>query len=323
MAHEIQNEDDLFEFIKKFQAGELDPSEKLHFDGWPRYEITICGKDFDSSIPTRIIPALTMLQNEINHGYARCLYGKIKHLNKKEKKKAELIVLLKPGSIQLGTQLWRNLNNLVSSLPVEKMTGRQVFWVIIVLAITSNLAWQGYLNSYDRRYKLAQETKHLQILAELAPGNPLVAGQNMDTEATITQFLKALDNEDELTVNGNFITTGRDAQQILHMRSRLLADHELIDGIFVIDQVKYGNRPDHFEIWVSSINLNPKSNLSALISCGTLFGDQIDELQNAASLLEAWEKKTPFEMHIQVPRIGDKTRQGRLLKAKRVDVKKP
>ena len=284
MTHEIQSEDDLFELIKKFQAGELDPSEKLHFDGWPRYEITLRGKDFDGSIPTRIIPALTTLQTEINHGYARCIYGKAKSLNKEEKKKAELIVHLKPGSVRLDPNLWYTLNKLVSSLPVEKMTGNQVFELLIALATAGSLIWIKFFSVRDRRHARKQNTERLQILAGLESGHPLVTGQNMDSEATITQLLKALDNEDELTVNDKFIATGRDAQKILRMKPRLPVDHVLIDGIFVINQVKYGKKPDHFEIWVNSVNLDPKLSVPTSISRVTLFGNEIDELQNANAL---------------------------------------
>ena len=63
---EIRNEEDLFRAIDLCRDGEWLADVLPLFVDWTRYEITIRGEDFDGGVPTRIMPALLLLQRTIN-----------------------------------------------------------------------------------------------------------------------------------------------------------------------------------------------------------------------------------------------------------------
>ena len=322
MTYEIRNEDDLFEIIKIFQAGKWNPSDKLHFANWPRYKITIRGKSLHGGIPVRILPTFTKLQDEINRGYARCIYGKMwqrRHLTNEEKKAAELVVHLEPGSVKAFVEAWKNLNNLITGLSAKEIIPPSTVALIIIMALN--------IDSGDKYYSGKQQTGHsrtfvdFQAHVKLTYGHTLIAGQQRDTEARETTLLKGLDDEEDLFVDDAFVANGRTAQKILEMRRRPIDDPDHIVGIFVIEQVKFEKTPNRFRIWVRRINSDPELDFPISVPSVVLIGSQINQLRDADALHDAWKKKTPFHMQIMVTRHGDRTTR-ELLEAYRTEQEK-
>ena len=156
MAYNIRNEDDLFDTIEELKDGSFDSSKKLHFNGWPECKITICGKDFDDGIPTRILPAFTALQDEINHGYARCMYGKVQPLTEEEAERVELIIRCKPGSLRVFLKKWKILNNMYDVLQGDELIWQYAFLLMLAMVLSENVM-ERCRDSRDRRHPKEQK----------------------------------------------------------------------------------------------------------------------------------------------------------------------
>jgi len=71
----IHNEDEAFNLLKKALSNEISDTAQITFKGWPVFNLTIEGKDFHGSIPTRIMQPILDLQKEINRIYCRARYN--------------------------------------------------------------------------------------------------------------------------------------------------------------------------------------------------------------------------------------------------------
>ena len=290
-SYEIRCESDLFECISRFEAGEWDPSKALRFIDWPRYEIRIRGKDFDGGVPMRIMHALIILQREINRGYARYAYGKVRRLTEKEEKKTELITKFEPGSTAIISELAPVLNDFLSSLPTEKMTAHDVLILILGIAtlLTSGWAWKVYLNARIKMHAIdalvkmhridphdlllsKQENEYAQIMAKLVNKYQFIADQHRDSETVKTSLLKKLHNTDELILNGKYIVNGAIARHIIQ-KPHTPRVTDLLDGNFIILSIHSGNVGGGLRAHIRNIESREKLWIS--IPSGTLPNDQI------------------------------------------------
>ncbi len=308
---EIRNEDDLFRAIDLARDGEWPADLLPRFVDWPRYEITIRGEDFDGGVPTRIMPALLLLQRTINKAYSRSVYGvALRRLSDEDLRRTELIVRLEPGSTKFWSDLAPGLNAALAN-----MTGRQA--VITILGVAAigagTYMWAAYINeeterrNIEHRVEMSElETRRLGIVAALVEGDEAIASYLDDTHRTQGEFMKRLQDDDRLVIGGEEIVNGEIARQIARPQHPERVEDRL-DSTFIILSVDSGKIRDGYRVQVR--DLRTRQELPVLIPRGTLPAEQIRALQSGE-----WEK-VPLRMNINIERRGSRILRATLISA--------
>src|SRR5688572_9367121 len=93
---EIRTEDDAWYWLKLALEGQIPEDEfvDLRFRGWPTVDLGFQGKDFHSSVPTRLMPAMLEAQKEVHRLYSQVRYGEqnLRRLTAEERDRLELVV---------------------------------------------------------------------------------------------------------------------------------------------------------------------------------------------------------------------------------------
>ena len=307
---EIRSEDDLFRAIEMFGRGEWPADQQPLFVGWPRYEVTIRGEDFDGGVPTRIMPALLELQRTFRLAYARSVDKPERRLTHEERKQTELIIRLEPGSSRFRAELAKVLN-----IALQNMTGREKVVTILGVAACTAVAailiaqinTDAEIRGLEHRVALStQETRRLEIVAGLAQRNPDVAAILEAVRRSNKEILKRLDDGDRLSVDNKEIVTGRVAKQIVRaVPQERIADR--LDSIFVILSVDSGSIKDGFRIRVRDTENDEEYLVS--IPAGTLSDDQVKALQSGE-----WGKQS-LRLEINTERRGKRILKATLISA--------
>lgn len=242
----INSEDEAFTLLKKALSNEISETTQIVFEGWPVFNLTIQGKDFNSSIPTRIMPPILELQKEIHRIYCRTKYGteNTNKLTAEERELLELIVTIKPGSTEFIANLFKALNEIVKN---SNMSGTQVLILLIFIGtlISSNLAWKDWLSAKEREHGLEitskyshQETERIKLFTEAITKMPELRN---DREA-ISSFKSALSNKleptDQLKINNEPVINGARAAEIVPPPKEISKEIRL-DGKYSVIQVKF------------------------------------------------------------------------------------
>lgn len=92
----IRSEEDALAHLRKIlDHNDQQDEALLKLEGWPVVSIKIQGEDFYGTVPTRIMPPLLELQNEVNRLFCVIKYGEdnLRKLTQADKKKTELICI--------------------------------------------------------------------------------------------------------------------------------------------------------------------------------------------------------------------------------------
>ncbi|HET9646181.1 MAG TPA: hypothetical protein VFP68_23145 [Burkholderiaceae bacterium] len=102
----VRSEEEAYALLQNALDGTLPPWAELQFDGWPRLEIYLKGKEFDRSITPPLMRGLLELQKGIYQSYGAAKYDNpTKRLSDEEKKALEIIVRVEGGSTGLDIAL--------------------------------------------------------------------------------------------------------------------------------------------------------------------------------------------------------------------------
>jgi len=245
----VRSEDEAWELLQKALANEISETAQVTFSGWPVFNLTIEGTDFNGSIPTRIMPPILDLQKEIHRIYCKARYNTedIKKLKREEKEFLELVVSIKPGSTKFITNLFKALNEVIKN---SQMNGSQVLILLISISmlITSSIAWKDWLSSKEREHAIDAPTKLLIADAERI---------KLITDATtimpeIKQNRKAIDNlknnisrklkpTDQILIDEEPIINGTRAAEIVPSPKEATKDVRM-DGKYSINEVKFPSK---------------------------------------------------------------------------------
>src|SRR5690554_3645668 len=79
----------------------------LRFESWPEFKLTLEGKDFHGTIPTRVMPPILELQKNIHRAYCRAKYNTddTRCLKEDERDALELVVEVREGSTEFIVEL--------------------------------------------------------------------------------------------------------------------------------------------------------------------------------------------------------------------------
>lgn len=309
----VRNEDDLETAITKIL--ETEELFEVEFKGWPRFEITIRGEQFDGGVPTRVMPALLDLQRKIDHAYATIKYGEVRRLTNEEKKNTEIVLHFQSGrSTTFFSELEGLLNNMASQA-ITKMDGTQaVMTVLGVAAIVGGVyLFKTHLNNRLREKEMdlqvelsREETRRQEKLIQLSEKAIHLKEQITEFQNFQDNLMKKMAPEDQLIIGDTPVIDGETAQKAIR-RPRAEAVESRIDGQFIILNVESGAVRGGFRIKVRNTQTNDE--MTVKVPDGTLNEDQITTLQNGE-----WGK-VPLSMNLNVKLVNERITEATLVKA--------
>lgn len=242
----IGNEDEAFSLLQKALGNEITDTTKITFKGWPIFNLTIEGKDFNSSIPTRIMPPILDLQKEIHRIYCKAKYNSedTRKLTDEERELLELVVTIKPGSTKFFTDLFNALNEIVKN---SNMNSTQVLSLLIAISFTlaTSIGWKDWLSAKEREHgqdisvRLSeQETERLKLVTEVLSRTPELQ-QNKESISNFQSAIsKRLRPSDQIKINDEPIINGARAAEIVPAPKEISKEIRL-DGDYRINEVKF------------------------------------------------------------------------------------
>ena len=242
----IRNENEAFNALTRALADEVTESALVEFQGWPTFQLTISGEDFNGSIPTRIMPPILHLQAEIHRIYCRAKYNSedTRRLRNEERELLELIVIIKPGSTKFIAQLAKVLNEIIKN---SNMNGRQVLILLVSISamVSGNFAWKEWVQTKEREHgkdvtvRLSEEeTKRLEVVTEALSRQPELKSDKESFDNIRSDLSKRLKPSDQINIDESPVISGVRAAEIVP-KPRELAQEIRIDGEFTINEVKF------------------------------------------------------------------------------------
>lgn len=319
----IRNEDEAWDFYEKAtrdKLGQFGDILNIRFLDWPKFHIHIDGKDFDQSVPTRIMPSLLELQKEVHRAYCLLKYGdeNIRQLTQDEREQLEVVVQVGAGSSDFMAKLEGILNRAVDS-GIERMDPRHILILLLSFGLmwTGRLAWQDWLQQkadeaqIESRVKMSElERDKLELFAEAAKVLPEAESIRIASNEFRNSTVGKLKAKDEITVPGTDTKIdGLYASQITS-KPREQSEEIRIDGEFLILSVDSGS--------LSGYKLKVRrvldgSEFSVRIPDSTLETTQLQVLSRSE-----WAKK-PVILEINARRLRGEITAANLVSAKQPD----
>lgn len=242
----IRNEDAAFDLLQRALSSRIVYPQKITFDGWPVFNFTIEGKDFNSSIPTRIMPPILDLQKEIHRIYCKAKYGSedTRKLTDEERELLELVVTIKPGSTIFVTDLFNALNEIVKN---SNMDGQEVLILALTIAflLTANSMWKSYLSSKERMHeqdvsvkRSQQETERIKLITDALSRTSELQQNKKAISNFQSAILRQLKPDDKLIINGEPFINGARAAEVVPEPKETSREIRL-DGDYRINEVKF------------------------------------------------------------------------------------
>lgn len=232
---------------------------ELRFEGWPTFTLDMKGRDWDSTVPTRIMPALLDVQRDLHRAYTRLRYDdpSLRRLRNEEREALEVVVKVEKGSSAFSADLWDQLTEL-GKAAIARMDGTQatISVLFVALMISANVGWKAWLNARvkekqidadnDRekadlaaRVELSKlETERMEVMAKAIAASHVARETQEDVQATASQLLKATRAGDKLD-RGGVVIQAHEAHELAQTERERAQEAEL-RGVFRI----LGNRTD-------------------------------------------------------------------------------
>ncbi len=314
----IRNENDAWDILQKALADEITETALITFEGWPVFKLTIKGKDFMGSIPTRIMPPILDLQKEIHRIYCKVKYNSedTRKLKQHERELLELVVSIKPGSTKFLTELFKALNEIIKS---SNMTGKEAIVLLVGVStiIATTIGWKDWVSSRERTHGMdvsvrlsEQETERVEIITEaLTTSSELRQNKQFISEFK-SDLSKSLKPEDQIKVDQEPIITGTRAAEITPT-PRKVAEEVRLDGEFLVTGVKFPKKPGGEYRFAVTRMIDDKK-FSVNVSPSKLTTEQITIIKDGS-----------FGVRKMVMEINAKELRGRISAANLVSIKWP
>lgn len=207
----IKSENDAWAALKRATSGAPFPEDtEIVFDGWPSYRFDVRGKDWHSSVPTRIMSPLLDVQKDINRAYTGVRYSddNLRKLTSDERDELEVVVKVEKGSSIFEADLWKQFSQ-IAEVAVGRMNGNQLVITVLglAIAIVAPIMFKAWLASrqqekeIDNRVKLsAQETERMKVFAAAVAAKPQLGSTRDSFQSTTNRLLKTLKPGDEMEV---------------------------------------------------------------------------------------------------------------------------
>lgn len=314
----IRSEDDAWEALKRALGNDKFPEDlRVRFDGWPSLVLDVKGRDWHSTVPTRVMPPLIEVQNNINRAYAQVQYNEAstRRLRNEERDELELVVKVDKGSSLLTSELWTQLTK-VAEAAVGRMSGNEIVICVAIVALSTTAAvvLKAWLKQRQQALKMQnqlqlsqQETERLRIVAAATQPRPQLAAIRDDAQAASNQLLKATRSGDVMEIHG--VSLPAEEAHALVQPERERAKETELNGRFAI----LGNRTDKgagFRITVKRVTDGLTFAADVLPE---LPADQQDVIQDAE-----WSKQL-IDLVIRAEKLRDTVTRATVISAKAVD----
>ncbi len=309
----IKNDEDLFALLEKILNKEdIDPS-KIKFIGYPQYEITLRGEDFNGGIPTRVMPSLVEFQKNLRYTYSYLKYGEKRKLSNEERKETELVVYVDASrsSHFRADNIYDVLNQVI-----PHMTGSQI--ALTILGVAAFWAGPKFYKAYIARkikekeltlqLQLSEEeTKRQKTLVDAMNVTPILVNIYDEMKEVHNVVAKSLADRDEIVFdNGETIEAGVIKKILRKEKEKAIKDK--LDGNFKILSVVSGGVENGFKIKVQQ-DIEEGRIVTVMAPEGRLSDEQVNILKNSE-----WGKETLY-MEIDVVKVGEEITDATLVKA--------
>jgi hypothetical protein len=245
----IKSEADAWRALKHATTGEGYPKNlNVVFEDWPSFKLDFKGRDWESTVPTRVMAPLLDVQRDVNRAYASVRYNEfnLRRLTNEERDELELVVKVKKGSSIFDAELWKQYNE-IAKAAMDHMDGNQIVVTVIglaLIAVTPTL-FRAWLLSRDKdrdlknRVDLSKvENERLQIFSDAVKAQPKLEIANEETQATNNRLLKATKPGDQIQLRDVKLSSD-EVQAVVQSERERSRDVDL-QGHFAI----LGNRTD-------------------------------------------------------------------------------
>jgi len=217
----IRSADDAWRLLEEIEAGrEFSPGLELRFDGWPVFEMRVQGKDWDSTVPTRVMTPLLEIQKDlyrtlmqIRHGHAS-----LRRLTDEDRELLELVVRVGKGSSDYKAPLYDSLTELAKQA-INKMESKDLARTLMCVALVYgaveiNKDWVGARQKAvqgDQHVALQvalseQETTRMKVFAAAVKQAPVAEEVKADHEASKSRLLKVVEADRYDPLTGRIVT---------------------------------------------------------------------------------------------------------------------
>lgn len=237
----ITNQEQAWEVFQAAVNGEKLPERLiLKFKGWPNFEMKVVGRDWNSTVPTRVMSPLLEIQKDINRKYVEIAYGSanLKKLRNEDRDQLEILVEVSKGSSDYKAPLDEQLNVLAKKA-LERMESRDIVIALVGVALVwggveISKAWiaarQQAVSAEVTVQLSKQETERLKVFERAVRQSPVLGSARQDFEESQNRLLKALKPNDSTELKGVALS-GSDAMEITH-QERARAEDTDITGVF-------------------------------------------------------------------------------------------
>lgn len=242
----IRNEEEAWTLLRSTLDGvKLPQGAMLSFDGWPSFDITVVGKDWHGTVPTRIMRPLLELQGDLHKAYAQFRYGvpDARKLSDEEREQLEIVVKVKDGSSVFSSALAEPLTK-AAVAAVDKMPPEYIALTLVGIALVAGTAYvlRGFFAEQTKRRELtatvelsATENERLKIMAAAADQSKTVKMTMESMERVAMGVLKVAKIDDAVTLPG--VRFSGEEARVLVTNERNESVDVRIDGPFMIQQI--------------------------------------------------------------------------------------
>lgn len=219
---EIGSEDDAWKLLENLQDDSFAAPSTLVLGDWCHVKLYLKGKQWNSSITPSIFPVFNQLQELVYSTYAEIQYGgKKRKLTKEEKEALEIVITISGGSANQQQDFRTSLCELGRAL-ANKMTGRQIVFVltVIALSVAGTVVHRDYaqnkrdirlaeVGAKDKKTMLEgmqfmsmEETKRMELLVKSTAQSELLEKIQKNIENLHESMLKAATQAEESNISG-------------------------------------------------------------------------------------------------------------------------
>lgn len=245
----IKNEDDAISWLEKAlnNDSELNQPISIKFDNWPVLDLHYKGHDFDSSVPTRVMPPLLDAQKEIHRLFCHLRYGEqnLRKLKDNDREILELVVKVEKGSSNFFSELGTAFTQAAAS-SIKNMESKDILIAIISVALVwgSTSAWKSWLDlqakskEIDSRVQMSDlEKEKLGIMSKARATNPGINELADGVNNFRNHSLNKLKPADSFQIPGTKIEIDGKYAHKLTDKPREESIEKRIDGEFIIQSV--------------------------------------------------------------------------------------
>jgi hypothetical protein len=238
----IRSEDEAWLVLKHAieHGSDFPENFDIVFDGWPSFDLNIKGKDWHSTVPTRVMVPLLEVQKDLHRAYTSICYGSgsLNRLTVEDREKLELVIEVKEGSSEYDADLWKQLGA-IAEAAVGKMTGTEIIITVVSLGliITGGAVAKHWISTRlkekesDNQIELSkQESERVRVITEAMSRQPVIAEIKENSIITQSKLLKVMKPGDRITTAG--VTLSSEEAREIAQTERAVSEDIDIRGVF-------------------------------------------------------------------------------------------